>query len=185
MALSICCQFTFHVDLDCCSISIFIFQLYTKHQSFLWSHLYQNIGLWICKQKHCYKKMHAYSLQFFLFFPSFKHIGSFCLMLTIFLPILTSSYKSFTSSTGKQSKIINNVSQSISVLKIFCLFLCLFRLPGCLVTEVGSSHLASALDANPSHLTELDLSYNHLGDHGSKGMFQRQTDEKYALTKLE
>lgn len=41
----LCCHFTFHVDLDCCSISIFIFHFYTKHQSFLWSYLYQNIGI--------------------------------------------------------------------------------------------------------------------------------------------
>ncbi|XP_028996938.1 NLR family CARD domain-containing protein 3-like isoform X2 [Betta splendens] len=38
------------------------------------------------------------------------------------------------------------------------------RLSGCLVTEKGCASLASALSSNPSHLRELDLSYNHPGD---------------------
>ncbi|XP_070712382.1 NLR family CARD domain-containing protein 3-like isoform X3 [Pempheris klunzingeri] len=38
------------------------------------------------------------------------------------------------------------------------------RLSGCLVTEEGCAALASALSSNPSHLRELDLSYNHPGD---------------------
>ncbi|KAM3584974.1 uncharacterized protein V6R79_004325 [Siganus canaliculatus] len=42
------------------------------------------------------------------------------------------------------------------------------RLSGCLVTEEGCAALASALSSNPSHLSELDLSYNHPGDSGVK-----------------
>ncbi|XP_026215067.1 NACHT, LRR and PYD domains-containing protein 12-like isoform X2 [Anabas testudineus] len=42
------------------------------------------------------------------------------------------------------------------------------RLSGCLVTLEGCATLASALSSNPSHLTELDLSYNHPGDSGVK-----------------
>ncbi|XP_030609462.1 NLR family CARD domain-containing protein 3-like isoform X2 [Archocentrus centrarchus] len=38
------------------------------------------------------------------------------------------------------------------------------RLSGCLITEKGCESLASALKSNPSHLKELDLSYNHPGD---------------------
>ncbi|KAG7499723.1 NACHT, LRR and PYD domains-containing protein 3-like [Solea senegalensis] len=41
-------------------------------------------------------------------------------------------------------------------------------LSGCLVTEEGCSSLTSALNSNPSHLRELDLSYNHPGDSGKK-----------------
>ncbi|KAL7370121.1 hypothetical protein ABVT39_019710 [Epinephelus coioides] len=37
---------------------------------------------------------------------------------------------------------------------------------GCLITEEGCASLASALSSNPSHLRELDLSYNHPGDSG-------------------
>ncbi|XP_034557410.1 NACHT, LRR and PYD domains-containing protein 12-like [Notolabrus celidotus] len=38
------------------------------------------------------------------------------------------------------------------------------RLSGCLITERGCASLARALRSNPSHLRELDLSYNHPGD---------------------
>ncbi|KAF0036938.1 hypothetical protein F2P81_009812 [Scophthalmus maximus] len=41
-------------------------------------------------------------------------------------------------------------------------------LSGCLVTEEGCASLASALSPNPSHLRELDLSYNHPGASGEK-----------------
>uniref|UniRef100_A0A3B1K7B0 B30.2/SPRY domain-containing protein n=1 Tax=Astyanax mexicanus TaxID=7994 RepID=A0A3B1K7B0_ASTMX len=42
----------------------------------------------------------------------------------------------------------------------------ILRLSGCLVTEEGCSYLASALSLNPSHLKELDLTYNHPGESG-------------------
>ena len=38
---------------------------------------------------------------------------------------------------------------------------CVCRLSGCMVTQEGCASLASALSSNPSHLRELDLSYNH------------------------
>uniref|UniRef100_A0A669BIP5 B30.2/SPRY domain-containing protein n=1 Tax=Oreochromis niloticus TaxID=8128 RepID=A0A669BIP5_ORENI len=41
-------------------------------------------------------------------------------------------------------------------------------LSGCLITEEGCTSLAPALSSNPSHLRELDLSYNHPGDSGMK-----------------
>ncbi|XP_067428793.1 NLR family CARD domain-containing protein 3-like isoform X2 [Thunnus thynnus] len=41
-------------------------------------------------------------------------------------------------------------------------------LSGCLVTEEGCASLVSALNSNPSHLRELDLSYNHPGKSGEK-----------------
>uniref|UniRef100_A0A3Q0R7T6 Uncharacterized protein n=1 Tax=Amphilophus citrinellus TaxID=61819 RepID=A0A3Q0R7T6_AMPCI len=44
----------------------------------------------------------------------------------------------------------------------------ILRLSGCMITGQGCSALASALKCSPSHLTELDLSYNHLGDSGVK-----------------
>ncbi|XP_034546358.1 LOW QUALITY PROTEIN: NLR family CARD domain-containing protein 3-like [Notolabrus celidotus] len=39
-------------------------------------------------------------------------------------------------------------------------------LSGCLITVEGCASLASALTSNPSHMRELDLSYNHPGDSG-------------------
>ncbi|XP_050963889.1 NACHT, LRR and PYD domains-containing protein 3 isoform X2 [Labeo rohita] len=44
----------------------------------------------------------------------------------------------------------------------------ILRLSGCMVTQEGCCYLASALSSNPSHLRELDLSYNHPGDLGVK-----------------
>ncbi|XP_053712239.1 neoverrucotoxin subunit alpha-like [Synchiropus splendidus] len=38
----------------------------------------------------------------------------------------------------------------------------------CLISEEGCASLASALRSNPSHLRELDLSYNHPGGPGLK-----------------
>uniref|UniRef100_A0AAQ4QHV6 Uncharacterized protein n=1 Tax=Gasterosteus aculeatus aculeatus TaxID=481459 RepID=A0AAQ4QHV6_GASAC len=49
---------------------------------------------------------------------------------------------------------------------VTCLILCVCRLSGCLITEEGCASLDSALSFNPSHLRELDLSYNHPGDSG-------------------
>ncbi|XP_062387715.1 NACHT, LRR and PYD domains-containing protein 12-like [Sardina pilchardus] len=40
------------------------------------------------------------------------------------------------------------------------------RLSGCLISESSCQDLASALTSNPSHLKELDLSYNHPGESG-------------------
>uniref|UniRef100_A0A3Q4HIP4 NACHT LRR and PYD domain-containing protein n=1 Tax=Neolamprologus brichardi TaxID=32507 RepID=A0A3Q4HIP4_NEOBR len=44
----------------------------------------------------------------------------------------------------------------------------ILTLSGCLITDQGCDSLASALESNPSHLRELDLSYNHPGDTGMK-----------------
>ncbi|XP_066517747.1 NACHT, LRR and PYD domains-containing protein 3-like isoform X7 [Hoplias malabaricus] len=40
----------------------------------------------------------------------------------------------------------------------------ILRLSGCMITEKGCSCMASVLSVNPSHLKELDLTYNHPGD---------------------
>ncbi|XP_030636228.1 NACHT, LRR and PYD domains-containing protein 12-like [Chanos chanos] len=60
----------------------------------------------------------------------------------------------------------------------------ILRLSGCLVTEEGCSSLASALSSNPSHLRELDLSYNHPGDSGVKLLSERKKDPHCRLDTL-
>ncbi|KAL6482421.1 hypothetical protein MHYP_G00105010 [Metynnis hypsauchen] len=55
------------------------------------------------------------------------------------------------------------------------------RLSGCMITEEGCSSLASALDSNPSHLRELDLSYNHPGESGVRQLNERQKDPNFKL----
>uniref|UniRef100_A0A671UP55 SPRY-associated domain-containing protein n=1 Tax=Sparus aurata TaxID=8175 RepID=A0A671UP55_SPAAU len=58
------------------------------------------------------------------------------------------------------------------------------RLSGCLITEKGCAFLASALIINPSHLRELDLTYNHPGDSGVKLLEARLKDPHCKLETL-
>ncbi|XP_056465758.1 protein NLRC3-like isoform X2 [Gadus chalcogrammus] len=58
------------------------------------------------------------------------------------------------------------------------------RLSGCLVTQEGCDSLASALSSNPSHLRELDLSYNHPGDSGAALLSAGLEDPHWRLDTL-
>ncbi|XP_038827467.1 NLR family CARD domain-containing protein 3-like, partial [Salvelinus namaycush] len=58
------------------------------------------------------------------------------------------------------------------------------RMSGCLVTEEGCASLVSALRSNPSHLRELDLSYNHPGDSGVRLLSAGLEDPHCRLEKL-
>ncbi|XP_078147990.1 protein NLRC3-like isoform X2 [Centroberyx gerrardi] len=58
------------------------------------------------------------------------------------------------------------------------------RLAGCLLTEEGCASLASALSSNPSHLRELDLSYNHPGASGVKLLSAGLEDPHWRLDSL-
>ncbi|XP_064819756.1 NACHT, LRR and PYD domains-containing protein 12-like isoform X4 [Oncorhynchus masou masou] len=58
------------------------------------------------------------------------------------------------------------------------------RLSGCLVTEEGCASLVSALRSNPSHLRELDLSFNHPGDSGVRLLSAGLEDPHCRLEKL-
>uniref|UniRef100_A0A8C4ZVU1 B30.2/SPRY domain-containing protein n=2 Tax=Gadus morhua TaxID=8049 RepID=A0A8C4ZVU1_GADMO len=57
-------------------------------------------------------------------------------------------------------------------------------LSGCLVTQEGCASLASALSSNPSHLSELDLSYNHPGDSGAALLSAGLEDPRWRLDTL-
>ncbi|KAI4889424.1 hypothetical protein NFI96_029980 [Prochilodus magdalenae] len=60
----------------------------------------------------------------------------------------------------------------------------ILRLSGCLVTQESCSFLASALSSNPSHLKELDLTYNNPGHSGLNLFSARQKDPHCKLEKL-
>ncbi|XP_055008917.1 NLR family CARD domain-containing protein 3-like [Boleophthalmus pectinirostris] len=57
-------------------------------------------------------------------------------------------------------------------------------LSGCLVSEEGCTHLTSALNSNPSHLEELDLSYNHPGQTGGQLLQALVREPRYKLRSL-
>lgn len=61
--------------------------------------------------------------------------------------------------------IYSGLTQTRGCKKCF-VYLC--RLSGCMVTEEGCCYLYSALRSNPSHLKELDVSYNNPGYSGIK-----------------
>ncbi|XP_056464802.1 NLR family CARD domain-containing protein 3-like isoform X2 [Gadus chalcogrammus] len=58
------------------------------------------------------------------------------------------------------------------------------RLSGCMVTQEGCGSLASALTSNPSHLRELDLSYNYTGDSGAVLLSDGLEDPHWRLDTL-
>ncbi|XP_071752308.2 stonustoxin subunit beta-like [Centroberyx gerrardi] len=67
---------------------------------------------------------------------------------------------------------------------VCCVCVCVCRLAGCLLTEEGCASLASALSSNPSHLRELDLSYNHPGASGVKLLSAGLEDPHWRLDSL-
>ncbi len=60
----------------------------------------------------------------------------------------------------------------------------LSRLSCCDMTDEGCSAVTSALKSNPSHLRELDLSGNELGDSGVKNLSDLLMNPQCKLEKL-
>ncbi|XP_072235590.1 NLR family CARD domain-containing protein 3-like [Leuresthes tenuis] len=78
----------------------------------------------------------------------------------------------------------SGVKQLSAGLKIQHCKLKALNLSGCLITEEGCASLAEAVTSNPSHLRELDLSYNHPGDSGVKLLTARLEDLNCKLETL-
>ncbi|XP_049333111.1 NACHT, LRR and PYD domains-containing protein 9 isoform X1 [Astyanax mexicanus] len=93
-------------------------------------------------------------------------------------------------STLKELDLSNNDLQDSGVellsagLKSSHCKLQILRLSGCMITDKGCCSLASALISNPSHLKELDLTYNHPGESGVKLLSARLEDPHCKLEKL-
>uniref|UniRef100_A0A3Q0SFK7 Zmp:0000001020 n=1 Tax=Amphilophus citrinellus TaxID=61819 RepID=A0A3Q0SFK7_AMPCI len=99
----------------------------------------------------------------------------------------------FIISFGILSKIFVFLNLNVSdhniqlrVVPAFCFSKSCFlsRLSRCGITEDGCVSLASALKSNPSHLRELDLSYNHPGVSGVKVLSERLENPKCRLEEL-
>uniref|UniRef100_A0A3B3XFS7 B30.2/SPRY domain-containing protein n=1 Tax=Poecilia mexicana TaxID=48701 RepID=A0A3B3XFS7_9TELE len=60
----------------------------------------------------------------------------------------------------------------------------ILRLSGCLITEEGCAALASALTVNPSHLKELDLSFNNPGQAGKESLAALLKNPSFKLESL-
>jgi len=58
------------------------------------------------------------------------------------------------------------------------------RLRSCNIKEEGCTVLSSALRSKPSHLRELDLSYNYITDSGVKHISDLLKDSQCKLEKL-
>ncbi|XP_056311380.1 tripartite motif-containing protein 16-like [Danio aesculapii] len=82
------------------------------------------------------------------------------------------------------SQHLHNTKRCVIVQLCDVDYCCVCRLSGCMVTEEGCGFLSSALTSNPSHLRELDLSYNHPGDSGVKLLSEQLEDPNYTLDKL-
>ncbi|XP_048050968.1 NACHT, LRR and PYD domains-containing protein 12-like isoform X1 [Megalobrama amblycephala] len=57
----------------------------------------------------------------------------------------------------------------------------ILRLSGCMVTEEGCGYVSLALSLNPSHLRELDLSYNHPGESGVQLLSDKLNHPNYKM----
>ncbi len=68
---------------------------------------------------------------------------------------------------------------------VIVLSLSVFSLCGCSITEKQCLILTSALKSNPSHLRELDLSGNKLGDSGVKNLSDLLMNPQCMLEKLQ
>ncbi len=68
-------------------------------------------------------------------------------------------------------------------MSVFVLLFC--RLGDCGVTAEGCAALSSVLRSNSSHLRELDLSGNNVGDAGLKMLSALKDDPHYKLETLQ
>ncbi|XP_017165233.1 NACHT, LRR and PYD domains-containing protein 3-like isoform X2 [Poecilia reticulata] len=124
-----------------------------------------------------------------LFIHSTKAVLSYLALTEMSYTLLVSGLQS-PCGTLKDLDLSNNDLQD-SGMKLLCEGLCdsnckleTLSLSGCLITKEGCAVLESALKSNPSHLTELDLSYNHPEESGVKLLSAGLKDPNWALQTL-
>ncbi|XP_057187476.1 NACHT, LRR and PYD domains-containing protein 3-like isoform X2 [Triplophysa rosa] len=102
--------------------------------------------------------------------------GSPCLYLAVALSCFSVLRELDLSNNDLRDSGVKLISAGLQNSILRCL-----GLSGCMVTDEGCCCLASALSSNPSHLTELDLSYNHPGHLGVQQLSDRRDDTHCAL----
>ncbi|KAJ0056044.1 hypothetical protein NL108_018242 [Boleophthalmus pectinirostris] len=112
-----------------------------------------------------------------------------CRVTEAFLKLLSSAL-TFPHSPLRHLDLSNNDLQDSGV-KLLCeglrsatCRLTTLRLSACLVTEKGCGFLVSALKSNPSHLKELDLSYNHL-ESGESALSELKKEPQFNLLQID
>uniref|UniRef100_A0A671QYB7 NACHT domain-containing protein n=1 Tax=Sinocyclocheilus anshuiensis TaxID=1608454 RepID=A0A671QYB7_9TELE len=148
------------------------------------------------KSPHCQLKILRFDLNIFYIF--------FCINLIIKNHINLSSVLQSSASCLRELDLSNNdlMDSGVKLLSdglkkncnleklsliaklMWTVAVCVCRLSGCMVTEEGCGYVSSALSSNPSHLRELDLSYNIPGESGVKLLSEKLEDPKYRLDKL-
>uniref|UniRef100_I3IUW8 SPRY-associated domain-containing protein n=1 Tax=Oreochromis niloticus TaxID=8128 RepID=I3IUW8_ORENI len=127
--------------------------------------------------------------QQYFFFPVFTFRFNICDLSEENCESLSSVLSSQSSSLTELDLSIRNVRDSgvkllSAGLQSLNCELNTLSLSGCLITEEGCTSLVSALSSNPSHLRELDLSYNHPGDSGMKLLSAGLKDPGWRLDTL-
>nr|XP_055053338.1 uncharacterized protein LOC129438575 [Misgurnus anguillicaudatus] len=87
------------------------------------------------------------------------------------------------------SDVLKNPDCKLEILWMYCTSVYLgefdTKLRGCNITDEGCVALTSALRSNPSHLRELNLKGNYLGDSGVKLLSELKDDPEYKLKTLQ